>query len=770
MSMTVEQLLATLGIDEVSVGVSASGRYVLIQRDPQPGEEGIAPDTDVEFMLVDLEGDPTDPALPPPPFNVTIEGSLALSFSGGVPAWSAPWSGTVTSHAVSSPFAFWKVVASQTPLVFDSEQNVDVQVDLIGAGGWGHGPWGHFPWGHPLAPPISWTFIYTFTIADLTPPTVVAAEGVDPWKVRITFDDEMATTGAGSVLDVSNWSGALIRWNVDPLPGVTLDVVAVAPADVSTLTVPIQWTYADSAARLAATGFGEEDEFALAFQVSDSSYWQLVGSATPTWREVVPTSQWDLTVNWEQTPGCRYQVTPGSSIEDDAGNTMDPVYGTAFFAGFSPDVPDLRRFSHWRHMVPLKNRIEDATRDLERFSNCIEEVLGWMLYSVDHFTDQFDPDRATDEQIDAMLYDMGNPFASWTELELTAIQRRKLLRILIEIYKAKGTAWGIEQTVFFLLGEVVTCVEYMAGGWVLGVDALGGSSVAEVMSDGWEPFDFTAVAAPWEMQIKVDSGAPQVVTFVPADFANPASATAAEVAAVISSQLVGGAAYPLFPGQPAVALGTGSEPFTVSPGDSLVVNVDGAPAPHQVVFATEDIAVPGAATAEELASRITEDLEGLAVGVDAGGQVAIESVVRGPIGKIQIVAGGTQVALGLPTTEQTGSDYAQISVYSEKAGVEAMIEVTGGSANAALAFDINAVGSTGGAVLAPDDSYTLYSFDIETENMLTSTQEAIVRRVAEYMRPAHTHLINIRTALPLPWPDGWMLGVDALDESTELAE
>jgi len=791
MGLTVDQLLATLGIDEAAVEISASGRYVLIQRDPQPSETGIAQDTDVEFVLVDLEGDPTDSSLSPPSFDVMVEGAAVLSFAG-IPTWTAPWTGTITTHTVSSPYAFWKVVASQAPDVFESEQVVDVQVDLVGAAGWGHGPWGHFPWGHSAPAPVVYSFQYQFTIQDLTPPTVVAAEGIDPFTVRVTFDDGMATSGAGSVLLLANWLNAFVRWNVDPLPGVTIEAVSIAEADAPSLTVPVEWTYADEAARLAATGFTSEDIGQLAFQESDSTYWQLVDNAatmggyggalyghflyghTPTttgpeWRQVTPASQWDITLNWEMTPGCRYQVTAGAAIEDDAGNLMDPVYNTVDFDGFTPEPVAGRAFSHWRHMVPLKNRIEDATRDLERFSNCIEEVLGWMLYYVDRFTDQWDPDKATDEQIAAMLYDMGNPFAEWTELDLTPNEQRKLLRILIEIYKSKGTAWGIEQTVFFLLGEVVTCVEYSAGGWVLGIDALGSGGIAEVMSLGWDTWDFTSIGAPWELEITPDGGPPEVVTFVPADFGDPTAATAAEVAAVILAQASGGGAYAAFPGQPALQVGAAVEPFAVSPGDSLDVQVDG-PTTHTVTFTAADIATPGAATAAEVAAAITEQLVGFVIASDAGGQVELETITRGALASQQVSAGAAQAALGLATALIIGTDHGQVVVYSNKAGVEASIQVTGGSANALLLFDVNEVGSTGGAVLAASDSYTLYSFDIETENVLTSEQQAIVRRVAEYMKPAHTHLIEIRTAEPLPWPDAWMLGIDELDVSAELGE
>lgn len=770
---TVQQLLATLGIDLASVSVSPSGRYVLIQRDPQPSEDGIDINTDVEMTLVDLDGNPADPLLVPPDFTVTIEGVLALTYAGGLPTWGGPWTGTVATHTALSPYAFWKVDAQQLAPVFSSEQVVDVAV--------------------AISAPVVTSFAYDFTIEDLTPPTMVAAEGIDPFTIRVTFDDDMAITGPGSILDLANWVDAIVRWNVDPVPGVNLEVVAVAAADVPIPTIPIEWTYADAAARLAAVGFTSEQIGQVAFQESDGTYWQLTDiaavyggygylsyghflygytptSIAPAWREVTAVSQWDLTVNWEQTPGCRYQITAGPAVEDDAGNVIDPTFDTTDFDGFAPAAVEGRVFSHWRHMVPLKNRLEDATRDLERFSNCIEEILGWLLYYTDRFVDQWDLDLATDEQIDAMLYDMGNPFSAWDELELTQIQKRKLLRILIEIYKAKGTAWGIEQTVFFLLGEVVWCVEYMAGGWILGVDALGSGAIAEVMSLGWEPFDFTLVGAPWELDLKVDGGGTQTVTFVAGDFVNPAAATAIEVAAVIVAQASGAGAYAAFPGQAAEVLGTNVEPFVVSPGDTLDVFIDGDPTAHVVAFTAADIATPGAATAAELVARIEEDLNAVATSSDVAGAVAIDTVTRGAMASIQIGAGVVQAALGLPLLLTPGTDHGQLAVHSNKAGVEASIQVTGGSANDALDFDTGEIGSTGGAVLAPDDSYTLYSFDIETQNVVTSTQESIIRRVAEYMKPAHTHLINIRQALPLPWPDAWMLGVDELDETTELAE
>src|SRR5262245_44426077 len=47
--------------------------------------------------------------------------------------------------------------------------------------------------------------------------------------------------------------------------------------------VPYNWTYADSTARLAATGFVAGDVGKLALQSSDNSLWMLTAT-TPTWQ------------------------------------------------------------------------------------------------------------------------------------------------------------------------------------------------------------------------------------------------------------------------------------------------------------------------------------------------------------------------------------------------------------------------------------------------------------------------------------------------------
>ncbi len=715
MTITFDQLLATLAVDEAEATVVA-GHIVIIQRDPQPLENNISRSTDINLLIVDLDADPLS-APPEPAFTIYVENDIAGIYGDGTFVPTAPWDGTVVVTTSDDPFVGWYVSLQQPSVpLFESEQEVTVKVDFNLAAGYGHAPYAHFPWGHS-SPSTTTSFEYTFTIEDVTPPKLLSAVAMDQYTVRLAFDDQMAMQGAGSVLDVDKWIGAITRHNVDPLPGVQLEVISIT-------------------------------------QVDDSNE-----------------MQFDLTVNWEMTQGCQYRVTASEYIEDSSGNAMDSDALAAWFVGYSLPLVQERNFDHWRMMVPLKNRQEDATRDLERFSNCIQETLLLLLHGIDSFTDQFDPDAASDDEIDEMLSDMGNPF-DWAELVLSQNERRKLLRYLIDIYKLKGTAPGIEGTVRFLLDEQIEVVDYAAEGWVLGEDELGNGSIAEVACEFGEPYDFSSEKS---LQIIVDgykdeNGEPveQAITFEPAQFVVPSAGLASEVVAVINEQLQEGGAYVVALGTSAVYTITGA-PFALSGGENVQMVINGTA--YSVIFHVEDFAISGSATAGEVANRLQETF-GADVAVSTDGiSIELRTIHTGADASMRFVDGTALAALGVPPGDETfGTDAKRVAIYSKTSGVGSVINIIGGAANEVFGFDTLAYGGTGGSILAPEESYTLYCFDIETQSELDEDMQLIVRRIAEYMKPAHTHLESIRTALPLPWPGGWTLGVSELDVSAVLTE
>lgn len=128
--------------------------------------------------------------------------------------------------------------------------------------------------------------------------------------------------------------------------------------------------------------------------------------------------------------------------------------------------PAERSFDLWR-MLPEFNRREDdeGTGDLRRFISCLQEIVNLQLYEVDHWTDILDRDKAAERYLDAMLLDLGNPFA----FDLTEIEKRRLLRVLVSIYRQKGTARGIINVIRFFLGIVVEILCYLdVETWELG--------------------------------------------------------------------------------------------------------------------------------------------------------------------------------------------------------------------------------------------------------------------------------------------------------------
>ena len=141
---------------------------------------------------------------------------------------------------------------------------------------------------------------------------------------------------------------------------------------------------------------------------------------------------------------------------------------TITFVAFVPPKPARRRFDIIK-FIPQINREEDVTKDLERFVKCLQEITDLLLFDIDLFTDILDPDKAPEPFLDAMLCDLGNPF----EFDLIEIDKRRLISVLVEMYKQKGTRVGIINVIRFFLGIEMTIVAFNTASWILGEGELG---------------------------------------------------------------------------------------------------------------------------------------------------------------------------------------------------------------------------------------------------------------------------------------------------------
>lgn len=119
--------------------------------------------------------------------------------------------------------------------------------------------------------------------------------------------------------------------------------------------------------------------------------------------------------------------------------------------------------------LPELNRREDQTGDLRRFLSCLQEVTDLLLHDIDRFTDFLDPDLAPDPVLDLMLGELGNPFA----FDLSVVDKRRLLNVLVAMYREKGTARGITNAIRFFLGLEVQITAYAGEALTLGESLLG---------------------------------------------------------------------------------------------------------------------------------------------------------------------------------------------------------------------------------------------------------------------------------------------------------
>jgi phage tail-like protein len=183
--------------------------------------------------------------------------------------------------------------------------------------------------------------------------------------------------------------------------------------------------------------------------------------------ESVTSSSVDLLTEPELTPGAGYRVTV-VDVVDLFGNPIAAPGNTADFTGWVPPRPARRRFELYQ-LLPALNRREDETGDLHRFLSCLQEVTELLVHGVDGFTDILDPDVAPEAFVDLMLVDLGNPFP----FDLTLVDKRRLLNVLVAIYREKGTAVGITNAIRFFLGLEVEIHTYSGEALVLGESLLG---------------------------------------------------------------------------------------------------------------------------------------------------------------------------------------------------------------------------------------------------------------------------------------------------------
>ncbi len=71
-------------------------------------------------------------------------------------------------------------------------------------------------------------------------------------------------------------------------------------------------------------------------------------------------------------------------------------------------------------------------------------------------------------------------------------------------------------------------------------------------------------------------------------------------------------------------------------------------------------------------------------------------------------------------------------------------------------------------VLGPSDRFARYAFEVHVDRVLTDVERGHLRRIVQYLKPAHTHFVALIEPTPPAVVDHWVLGVSELGESTDL--
>lgn len=318
------------------------------------------------------------------------------------------------------------------------------------------------PWAGTVTPGIGPTgndvrFVMTVPAADLP----YASEQV----VEINVDSEL--TGAASPIDVT-WSFTAAD-NIKP---------ALQRANMISKKV-LRITFTDDVLLdTSAAGALNPDNYTLA-RVSVPAV-----RAVPVSVEAVvgESNAVDITFDIELSQAADYTLY-AKDVVDDAGNVIDPEGSNINFKGFVPPKPIGRRFELLDH-ISAENLQRDLTTDqggcetepgsgdLRRLLLVLQDLIDLLLCEIDEWTQIIDIDLAPEPFLDAILQDLGNPFVDCIA-DLTVNDKRRLARILISIYKQKGTDVGVINAIRFFLGiettlDIINCRQF----WQLNVSQL----------------------------------------------------------------------------------------------------------------------------------------------------------------------------------------------------------------------------------------------------------------------------------------------------------
>lgn len=476
-----------------------SGCALVINQIPQDEETGVSTTASINLHIVSLENVALDATAKVwiTPSSTAIK---TLAYDQAAGGFQSGFSGTATVRKSPGSLVDDELVLSftrSTPFV--SKEIVLVEVYASTS----------------LCPPGGYETDYWFEIEDITAATIESIFWLRPHKCRVKFNEPVLQTNApGGALYVNAHTKAaeVIATNQIRLPGVTLSsemigyyaavygsayprnngahVITGVNTSTSVLTVATTNLIPDDGrdvnegdvvvrrrelsvsitpykftARLsdegAAKSADHEDRIQCGYEAVTVLAESVPAAELPTGED--PDEYIYLTVNQHISFNRLYTIT-AVKVEDLFENAITEA--TLDFQTPSFGMPE--RLSMWSGGIlsqPEKERDLANQGELRKMAVVLQDIFNVLWYEVDQLQYLPEPDRCKTEWVPHLLYNRGNPFRFPIESEE---MRRKLGEALRALYVRIGTADGIIDMVYDLLGVVITIHPYIdEQAWIL---------------------------------------------------------------------------------------------------------------------------------------------------------------------------------------------------------------------------------------------------------------------------------------------------------------
>jgi phage tail-like protein len=188
--------------------------------------------------------------------------------------------------------------------------------------------------------------------------------------------------------------------------------------------------------------------------------------------------QWYIELDQDQSLDAKYTVHASDNINDIIGLPLE--VSSLPFDGFRHALHINHKFELYLHMGSSSR--EDESEDQRKFLSMIQEVFNCLWAYADRLQTFVDPTQLPygweengtlnwNKYVDRLLDDLGNPF----NITMSLATKRKLVLILVALYKQKGTSYGIVNAIRVILGIEVEVIAYNNKSKGLGTVRLGNS-------------------------------------------------------------------------------------------------------------------------------------------------------------------------------------------------------------------------------------------------------------------------------------------------------